>query len=74
MIDTRHACIIHFLINLENKYFALHMRTWMDCYWGQWDQIGRFLKVLGNKFAYKSSQKHLGLLGYFEKEHFVKTI
>ena len=34
----------------------------------QCDQIGRFLKVYGNKFACKSSPKSLLTYGVFEKD------
>ena len=37
----------------------------------QCDQIGRFLKVLGNKVPCKSSQKLATILGYCEKWHFL---
>ena len=34
----------------------------------QCDQIGRFLKVLGNKFAYKRRPKRLQTSGLFKKD------
>ena len=37
----------------------------------QCDHIGRFLKVLGNKFALKSSPKRLLTFGLFEKDQFM---
>ena len=37
----------------------------------QCDQIERFLKVLGNKFAYESSPKDWGLWGYFKNDNFM---
>ena len=35
----------------------------------QCDQIGRFLKVFGDKISSKSSQNYSNSLGYFEKSH-----
>ena len=37
----------------------------------QCDQIGRFLKVICNKFCYKTFQVFGDLLGYIEKCHFI---
>ena len=35
----------------------------------QCNQIGRFLKVLGEKFSHKVAQMRGDFLGYFEKHH-----
>ena len=41
----------------------------------QFDQIGRFLKVLGDKFSKKVAHIFSNFLGYFEKHHsYVKTV
>ena len=39
-------------------------------WWAQCDQIGRFSKVLGEIFCFKSSPNVQWLLGYFEKHPF----
>ena len=37
----------------------------------QCDQIGRFLKILADKFSFKRSQNILSVLGLFWKQHFL---
>ena len=43
-----------------------------ECFrvWYQCDQIGRFLKVPGDKFSYKISPNVWQVLGYLKKHYF----
>ena len=66
---------------LPNKYFEITVYTFLKGHSGQCDQIRQFLKVLGDKFPYKSSPNIRWLLclllvslGYFLFQHLVTLI
>ena len=59
------------MIRLD-KFNTVEVCTYTRDQANQCDQIGRFLKVLGNKFCFKSSPKYLVAFRLFWKTSLLK--
>ena len=65
LVTLRGMYFLHKIIGTYIKGFPMISVPSIQC-----DQIGQFLKVLGDKFSHKVAQMNGDIFGYCEKYHF----